>query len=663
MDPISILGAVGSILGIMDVVTRSIKTLNDFQGRYATVSFRTRIVIGHLSTLNAALGQIKELLPLIGANQPTGDDPQISTDVAISLGCCEEIMQFIDQRLAQVRMRQDEPSMLDKMGILWNESETVEFQALLNNQVNAMTLLLSALQCKSSLEQRNLLVTAETRIVFSRVKDDASSLLWLRDSDSEMTKNSMPSDRLSLVSARFSFDSDLFDSRVYRSAARSTMRQALYATASSLPNRAESILDDNATQSSLSVLSHEESMAWGPIEYTVEYRQSISNAETSSLKSFMIPTRQRRNTSSVNTSRSQRGSQWLSSIVLRRVWGQPSLGPDAAPNSTLKQMESSPRVIFLGVSQSGKSSALNALSLLVGPPTNAHLFHPRTGISMSVNAQLHRLLQTGKRASLNEDDMGRKWASLCTLSATVTERLDTIYAYPDELQQDILAGVCQDIRRIHACVAKHRLLEASSHPDLEDGVEYFMNAIDRITESDYKPSFEDTMWRYTKSTGGIIARYNHGASQVLFCDVGGARTERKKWRHYLPGASKFFYFVDTGSYNQQLAEENACDRLAEDQVLFTLICESELPRHVEIVLFLHKLDKLERKLKAVPFENLFEGFEFTGNPQSSQDVVGFLHDMFTRIAERAGRIISVRFTTLAQPEAFVRTILSCALAE
>ncbi|KAL4935648.1 G-protein alpha subunit-domain-containing protein [Aspergillus oleicola] len=670
MDPISVLGAVGSILGIMDVVTRSIKTLNEFQGRYATVSLRTRSFVGHLSTLNAALGQIKQLLPLVDSNRSNEDGSQIATDVAVSLGCCEEIMLFMDQRLSQLRMQKDKPSMLDKMAIVWNESETLEFQTLLNNQVNAMNLLLSALQCKSLLEQRDFLERAESRVVFSRVKDDASSLLWLRDSDSEITMKSTPTERLSLVSARFSFDSDLFDSRVYRSAARLTMRQAIHGTASSPLDRAQSILDDNATESSLSVLSNEEAAAWGPIERTVNYHQSISNAETSSLgeiarrapnlASVIVPTRQRSQTaSSVSTSHLQSRSQWLSSIALHRVWGLgPSLAPDVAPKSTFKQTQAQPRVIFLGTSKSGKSSAFNALSLLVGPPTNAHLFHSRTSILLSVNSQLHRLLQTGKELSLNKPDMARKWASLCALSATVTKSLDTLHYHDtSDQQQGILAGISHDMRHIHACVQRYRLLDQSSNPDLEDGVEYFMNEIDRITELDYKPSFEDTMWCYTKSTGGIITRYTNRTSQVLFCDVGGTRSERKKWMHFAPGASKIFYFIDTGSYNQQLTEDNASNRLLEERDTFIQVCQNQQFRHAEIVLFLHKLDKLERKLKNVPFIN--QGY--TGDPRSSHDVVGFLYEAFTNIAAHAGRTITVRFTTLSRPEAFAKTILSCAL--
>ncbi|KAL4995373.1 G-protein alpha subunit-domain-containing protein [Aspergillus recurvatus] len=671
MDPISVLGAVGSILGIMDVVTRSIKTLTEFQSRYATVSLKTRVLVGHLSTLNAALVQIKQLLPLVDADPSNGDDSQISADVAVSIGCCNEIMLFLDQRLSQVRMRIDQPTTLDKMGILWHESETTEFQTLLNNQVNAMNLLLSALQCKSLLEQRHFLEKPECRAVFSRIKDNTSSLLWLRDSDSELSRTSTMTERMSLVSARFSFDLDLFDSRAYRSAAMSTMRQALHGpTMTPQTIEAGSILANDTSETTLSIISNEEASAWGPIDYTIDYYQSVSNTDISirggmarrslNLASFRIPTRQRsRTTSSITTRGSRRSSQWLSSTILHRLWGLDVFpASEGTPRTTAEQSHPYPRVLFLDSSKSGKSSALNAIILLAGPLTDAHIFHSKSSILITANNQLCRLLETGDQLSSNEPDTAQKWASLRAVSASVAERLNTVHTYPSEQQQEILVGISQDMRRMHAHIQEHHLLDKTSSSDEDDGLEYFVNAIDRITDSGYKPSFEDTMWCYTKSTGGIITRYFNRASQVLFCDIGGSRSERKKWPYFARGASKIFYFVDTGSYSQQLAEENAANRLEEERDLFTNVCLSEHFRHSEIVLFLHKLDKLERKLKGIPFT--FAGF--TGDPRSSYDVVCFLYDMFTLIAKRAGRAISVRFTTLARPEAFARTILSCALS-
>ncbi|KAL5042973.1 hypothetical protein BDW71DRAFT_188952 [Aspergillus fruticulosus] len=136
-----------------------------------------------------------------------------------------------------------------------------------------MNLLLSALQCKSLPEQRHFLEKPESQAAFIRIRDD-TSLLWLRDSDSELSRTSSMTERLSLVSARFSFDLDLFDSRVYRSAAMSTMRQAHHGPTVTPPTiGADSILADDVSETTLSLISNENASAWGRIDYTIDYYQ------------------------------------------------------------------------------------------------------------------------------------------------------------------------------------------------------------------------------------------------------------------------------------------------------------------------------------------------------------------------------------------------------
>ncbi|KAL5336922.1 hypothetical protein BJX70DRAFT_400102 [Aspergillus crustosus] len=124
MDPISVISAVGSILGIIDVATRSIHTLSDLQARYTSISYKATILIGQFSTLNAALGQIKQFLDLLAPVSPNGGISQISVDISTVLDCCQTIMAPLDQELS--RMRKPHLTIRDKTGILWHEKETAD---------------------------------------------------------------------------------------------------------------------------------------------------------------------------------------------------------------------------------------------------------------------------------------------------------------------------------------------------------------------------------------------------------------------------------------------------------------------------------------------------------------------------------------------------------
>lgn len=67
--------------------------------------------------------------------------------------------------------------------------------------------------------------------MFDRIKDDTSSLLWLRDAESVQSYRSTEIQDLGTVNTTFTFDPEVFNSRVYQTATRSNMIQAL------LPNR------------------------------------------------------------------------------------------------------------------------------------------------------------------------------------------------------------------------------------------------------------------------------------------------------------------------------------------------------------------------------------------------------------------------------------------
>ncbi|KNG89354.1 hypothetical protein ANOM_002648 [Aspergillus nomiae NRRL 13137] len=682
MDPLSIVGAVGSILGIIDLATRSIKTLTDLQGRYTSIGLRARILIGQLSTLKAALGQIKEVLDLLDPGSRIGEDPQISADITTSLSCCEAIMSLLDQRLS--RMQEDHLTMRDKTSILWHEKETTDFQSLLNNQVNALNLLLTALQCKSIIEQSLFLQRSETRVVFNRIKDDTSSLLWLRDSDSEMTKKSIVAEDLSLIETRFAFDSDLFSSRVYCSAARSTMVHALKGTTVKPSYKEASVVpDDNATERAFSIMSDEEaSIIWRPTEYNPNQRhpthsintgrawslrEGLSRPRTApSLVSSMLLSRQRsRATSLVSVRQAKKSSQWLSSIALWNLWGgEASPYPSSADSivETARVEPVSQRVLLLGSSKSGKSTALNVLNLLVGCPSDmSQLFQSRLTILESLNSQLRQLLEVGERLCTG-DSVDEEYAVMRSTSDSVTRLLETLHEMSIPQRQGRMAEVRRDMRDIWGYIQKCGLLGEVRLEAIDDGAEYLLNSVERITEPDYMPTLEDTMWCYTRSTGITLARYTNGPSEVIFCDASGSRGERKKWGRIFDGATKVLYFVDAGSYDQTLTEDNHANRLAEELTLFDSVCSAAKLSHAEIVLFIHKVDKLEQKLRTVPFDStIFDNWGmFSGEPQSVDDVRDYLYNTFSAIAQRSNRSISVTFTSLKRPEELGKTILSYA---
>ncbi|KAI1392921.1 uncharacterized protein F4822DRAFT_146327 [Hypoxylon trugodes] len=91
-----------------------------------------------------------------------------------------------------------------------------DYLSLLGNQINALNLLLTALHCRSTFDQNNLLQEDKSREIFCKVKDDTSSLVCLTDSESNGTRRSDGPQDLTLLNNTFAFDGDLFSSKAYR---------------------------------------------------------------------------------------------------------------------------------------------------------------------------------------------------------------------------------------------------------------------------------------------------------------------------------------------------------------------------------------------------------------------------------------------------------------
>jgi hypothetical protein len=72
---------------------------------------------------------------------------QLVQNLSISLGCCKILILDLDKRLFPPQ--RDEASGLEimtKIQFLWEEKTMTEYLNLLNNQINALNLLLTALQ-------------------------------------------------------------------------------------------------------------------------------------------------------------------------------------------------------------------------------------------------------------------------------------------------------------------------------------------------------------------------------------------------------------------------------------------------------------------------------------------------------------------------------------
>lgn len=92
-------------------------------------------------------------------------------------------------------------------------------------------------------------------------------------------------------------------------------------------------------------------------------------------------------------------------------------------------------------------------------------------------------------------------------------------------------------------------------------------------------------------------------------DVGGQRSERKKWIHCFENVTTILFLVAISEYDQLLFEDETVNRMQEALTLFDSICNSRWFVKTSIILFLNKIDRFKEKLPVSPMKNYFPDYE------------------------------------------------------
>ena len=159
-------------------------------------------------------------------------------------------------------------------------------------------------------------------------------------------------------------------------------------------------------------------------------------------------------------------------------------------------------------------------------------------------------------------------------------------------------------------VVKKLFVEQRSQFYIMDSAPYFFKNVKRISDPDYIPDVSDILRARIKTTGIYETRFEMGKLNIHMFDVGGQRSERRKWINCFDNVTLIIFCVALSEYDQVLLEESSQNRMAESLVLFDSIINSRWFARTSVVLFLNKIDVFTEKLAYSPLENYFP--DYTG---------------------------------------------------
>jgi len=166
---------------------------------------------------------------------------------------------------------------------------------------------------------------------------------------------------------------------------------------------------------------------------------------------------------------------------------------------------------------------------------------------------------------------------------------------------------------------------------LNDSAAYYLNEVDRIASPDYLPTQQDVLRTRVKTTGIIETKFSFKGLDFNMFDVGGQRSERKKWIHCFEGVTAIIFCVALSDYDLVLTEDEEMNRMIESMKLFESICSNKLFINTPIILFLNKKDLFREKICQSPLTICFP--EYKG-PATYEDSAAYIQMKFENLNKR-----------------------------
>lgn len=266
-----------------------------------------------------------------------------------------------------------------------------------------------------------------------------------------------------------------------------------------------------------------------------------------------------------------------------------------------EQQRTEVKMLLLGAGESGKSTILKQMKLIHEGGYNIQEKRAYKAIAYSNLIQSMKMMVNALdllKVPLGDPTNNDKWVQV------IKEASDQVSS--ESLPPPVVDALCnlwndQGIKAVFK--------RAGSEYHLHDSTKYFMNDLGRLTASDYLPNDQDILRCRVKTTGITETIFNIGEMTYRMFDVGGQRSERKKWIHCFENVTAIVFLVAISEYDQKLVEDDSVNRMEEALTLFDSICNSRWFSRTSIILFLNKIDIFREKIYDVPIENYFPDYE------------------------------------------------------
>jgi GTPase SAR1 family protein len=251
------------------------------------------------------------------------------------------------------------------------------------------------------------------------------------------------------------------------------------------------------------------------------------------------------------------------------------------------------KLLLLGTGDSGKSTFLKQLKTV----------HKDNGAVLATDqAQFATVLPQNALETAQDLIRGLTQLENRTLAPEYMNMLSLTLTEFDE-------KVAIQIEKLWALPESKSLFERRNEVDLimHTAAPYYFQNVRRFSALDFLPTAEDILRARLKTTGIKEVKFDMGDEQFIIVDVGGQRSERRKWLHCFDNVTCIIYLTSLDEYDMKLVEDHKTNRMEESLDLFRQVTGSQIfqDSNVSWILFLNKSDLFAEKIKRRPLHKYF----------------------------------------------------------
>eukprot|EP01100_Stratorugosa_tubuloviscum_P007138 TRINITY_DN299_c0_g1_i2.p1 TRINITY_DN299_c0_g1~~TRINITY_DN299_c0_g1_i2.p1 ORF type:complete len:356 (+),score=137.82 TRINITY_DN299_c0_g1_i2:67-1134(+) len=300
-----------------------------------------------------------------------------------------------------------------------------------------------------------------------------------------------------------------------------------------------------------------------------------------------------------------------------------------------KKFESEIKLLLLGTGESGKSTFLKQLKII-------HLKGFTKQERKIYKEIIHSNIITGTRTLLFACD---KWKiTLSDQNFASIDDLTSINVLSEKFLNPILST---QIKSIWSDSAFKTAVSRFNEVQVQESLLYFIDNFERISCENYIPNDQDILHARSKTTGIVEIEFDYAETHFRLVDVGGQRSERRKWIHCLQDVSAVLFCTAISEFDQNLAEDENVNRMHESLKLFAEICDTRWFDLAAIILFLNKKDLFEEKIKHSNLSICFPDYIAGSNCETAMN---FIKEKFIAVNKNPEKVIYPHFTTATNKE-------------